>query len=220
MSTITELRDAIYERTGADVNHATRIDRALNRSVQEICSVMWDFLLTPATLTLLIGETRYYLPTDFLVLKEEELLYYDATITRRLLPGTPEMIANFILTEGTLGKPTRYALYGISSDVGHVNEHQIVIGCPIPSIDAAVDYFYWKKIPDYTALQTPIVSTLYNDIPIISGALWIYWKNLEQNDKAADAFNEFAGDMRVMQTKMSFTGNTHDQIIALRAAAQ
>jgi hypothetical protein len=187
----------------------------LNRAHNIICSVKWAFLRGNDELRLTDGVILYDLVPAVRTLKEDDIIIDVVSEIRNLMPSTPEMILNHTRRTAMSGKPTRYCLHGLNGAT-----QRILIGAPTSNSDAyIVRYAYWQNPDAYTAAETPLISAVYGDDPLISGALWAYWKALEQNAKATDALIEFVGDMKVMQSQFAYDGPGIEEILA-QAGAQ
>lgn len=212
MTTLANIAQAVYDRTGLTDSNSVQVYRALNRAGEEVCSVQWDFLYSIYSAARTTS-AAYTLPATVAKVDRDNVYITLATgVNTKLLEGW-RRLDGLDYIGGTESSNILFILEGTS---GTSALEQVKLSSVLSTAVTYLNVGHWIKHGTYTAAQEPLISKVYGDMPLISCACAIVWKEMEQNAKATDAFLEFAGDMRIMESKKTFTGMTYDQIVQLR----
>lgn len=201
MLTFAELVDAIQSRLGRS-DKETEIKRAINWAQGFICDnykvpFLWKQAATADNITTVAGQLAYDLPADF-----GKADYFRVTYSTNVYYNLTERdrveITNY---QGDItGNPESYALYGYSTST---YRRQVLIGYPAPTAGITVTPFYYARLSDLTIDGSySVISRLYRDDPLITGAIYKAAYDIEQPELAAAAWSEFQNDIiKMLQTQ-------------------
>jgi hypothetical protein len=217
MSTFGDVIDAIQQRTSYDgADYLPQIKRAINWAKDEICSVNWKFLwrYDTTTITTAAGDLRYGLSASF---SRIDAIFVNSVGATYIELQEASEVDIVLAPELTSGIPKLYSFAGVSATTGL---EQIAIGCPTPGGSYPVRYSYYALVPDMVNDgDISLIQYNYRDTPLISGGLYKFHKDLDEQDLAQDVFKDFVLDMSAMEGTKPFNGPSYKEILASRSGA-
>lgn len=208
MGTIAEIKAKGEDRTGiSGTDYDARWNVAIQRAIQEIGVVNFEFMYVPdGSISITTGVKGYDLPSDFQELDEDNV-YIGAN---KLIRGSKEDI--FFQPPENSGEPQRYRVFGVNSS----GLQKIYVAYPLSDSSYTVNFGYWLKMPTYALDETPLISSVYSDTPIVSLAVHLFYRMVDEYQKADIALAEFLGDMRIMESKKDYVGLSYDELFQQR----
>jgi len=216
MSTFSELQTILVNRTGADgSNYTDRIKSAINWAIREICGVKFWFMHETGTSQKTInGSTIYPLEIDCFHTWKFWLTH--AGVKDELIVSSVEDILHD--AQSSNGVPKYYAVAGMTTTIvgGSTYTKAVYVGNPTPNGAYILDYGYFKLLPDLSDDDDEsMISIAYRDDPIIEGAIYKYWLDLEQAEKAKTSLDKFVWSMRIMEVVMPYMGAGYTEMVKM-----
>jgi hypothetical protein len=197
MSQLSSLQTEIQNKTDVGSEYNTKITEAINQTQNEINSIRFEFLLANATFNTSSTVYEYDLESDFFM--PDVFYVYTGTTTRLIKASYEAIYLTWTLTDAR-GVPGYYALKDAS---GTSDVPVVYIGRPIADTNYSIRYTYYKKLSDLSnATDESMISKVYGDAPLVKGAIWKMWKTLENDAEATKAFEEYQGELILMQQSL------------------